>query len=241
MKYENILAKIGLSKEESAIYIDLLENWESSIVDISNRTKINRPALYKIIPALLEINLISQVIRWKRKVFKAESPNNLQSLFNNLSNTFSSILPDLEELYDSNKSKPSIKFFEWTKWLKRIFEDILETLDFWDTYYRYSARNVFDKKYFPTNYNTIIDEKWIYRYLITSEKLASTKSPKVRREMVVVPKNFDLFEDNVAKIIYKNKVAIVDYNSLTWFIIENRLFAKFEEKLFKLLFNLMKK
>jgi hypothetical protein len=59
--------------------------------------------------------------------------------------------------------------------------------------------------------------------------------------MVVIPKNFDLFEDNVSKIIYKNKVAIVDYNSLSGFIIENRLFAKFEEKLFKLLFKLMKK
>ncbi|MDD5213720.1 MAG: helix-turn-helix domain-containing protein [Candidatus Gracilibacteria bacterium] len=241
MKYENILSKIGLSREESTIYLDLLENNESSIVDISNRTHINRPALYKIIPALIETGLVANVVKGKRKVFKAESPNNLKKLFDNLSNSFTNILPDLEEMHDSNNSKPSIRFFDGTKGLKFIFEDILSTLKTGDTYYRYSARNVFDRKYFPTDYNTIIDDKGIYRYLITSEKLASTKTPKARREMVVIPKNFDLFEDNVSKIIYKNKVAIVDYNSLTGFIIENQLFAKFEEKLFKLLFKLMKK
>lgn len=241
MKYENILSRIWLSIEESKIYLDLLANNESSIVDISNRTGIHRPALYKIIPSLIETGLISQLIKWKRKVFKAENPNNLKKLFDNLSNNFMRILPDLEEIHDSNKLKPNIRFFEWTKWLKVIFEDILSTLSNWDIYYRYSARNVFDRKYFPTDYNEIINKKWIYRYLITSEKLASTKTPKARREMVVIPKSFDLFEDNVSKVIYKNKVAIVDYNSLTWFIIENHLFAKFEEKLFKFLFKLMKK
>lgn len=241
MKYENILSKIWLSREESTIYMDLLENNESSIVDISNRTHINRPALYKIIPALIETGLVANVIKWKRKVFKAESPNNLKKLFDNLSNSFTNILPDLKEMHDSNNSKPNIRFFEWTKWLKVIFEDILFTLKTWDVYYRYSARNIFDKRYFPTDYNKIIDDRWIYRYLITSEKLASTKIPKARREMVIIPKNFDLFEDNISKIIYKNKVAIVDYNSLSGFIIENQLFAKFEEKLFKLLFKLMKK
>lgn len=241
MKYENILNKIWLSNEEARIYIDLLNHGESNILDISNRTNIHRPALYKIIPNLLETGLVWQIIKWKRKVFKAENPNNLKKLFDNLSNNFLNILPDLEEMHDSNNLKPNIRFFEWTKWFKIIFDDILDNLKDWDTYYRYSARNVFDRKYFPTDYNKIIDEKWIYRYLITSEKLASTKEKKARREMVVIPKSFDLFEDNVSKIIYKNKVAIVDYNSMTWFIIENQLFAKFEEKLFKLLFKLMKK
>jgi predicted transcriptional regulator len=41
----------------------LLENNESSIVDIANRTHINRPALYKIIPALIETGLIANVIK----------------------------------------------------------------------------------------------------------------------------------------------------------------------------------
>ncbi len=240
MNYEYILTKIWLSDEESKVYIDLLENWISSIVSISNRTYINRPALYKILPNLVEIWLIWKVIKWKRNVYKAESPKNLKRLFDSLSNTFNAIVPDLEEMYESNSFKPSVRFFEWVKGLKFIFEDILNSLNYWDTYYRYSSRNVFWQKYYPLNYTSLIDEKWIFRYLITSEKLYSTKIPKARREIVVIPNSFDLFEDNLSKIIYKNKVAIVDYNSLTWFIIENPLFARFEEKLFKLLFKLMK-
>lgn len=238
--YEKILSKIWLSDLESKIYLDILENWVSNIVSISNRTAINRPALYKTLPNLVEIWIISKLIKWKRTVYRAESPKMLSKMFDWLSNMFYSILPELEEIHESNHYKPSIRFFEGVKWIKFIFEDILNTLEKWDTYYRYSSRNVFGQKYYPTDYANTIDEKWIYRYLITSEKLYSTKIPKARREVVVIPNHFDLFEDNLAKIIYKNKVAIVDYNSLTGFIIENHLFAKFEEKIFKLLFKLMK-
>ncbi|MDD3302736.1 MAG: helix-turn-helix domain-containing protein [Candidatus Gracilibacteria bacterium] len=240
MKYIEILSKIGLTKEESMIYLDLLENHESNIVTISDRTGINRPALYKLIPNLVETGLISKVIKGKRNVFKAESPKNLTKLFNTLSNNFNFILPDLEEVYESNDNKPLIKFYNGIKGIKNIFEDVINTLGKGDTYYRYSSRNVFGQKYYPTTYSKFIEENKITRYVITSEKISQTKIQKVRREMVVIPKKMDLFEDNFAKIIYKNKVAVIDYNSLTGFIIENQLFAKFEEKLFKLLFKLIK-
>jgi len=58
--------------------------------------------------------------------------------------------------------------------------------------------------------------------------------------VVVIPKKIDLFEDNITKIIYANKVAIIDYNTNESFIIESEIFAVFEKKLFKMLFKFIK-
>jgi len=57
---------------------------------------------------------------------------------------------------------------------------------------------------------------------------------------VSIPKLYDLFEDNISKIIYANKVAIIDYESETSFIIENKKLADFEKKIFKLLFKYLR-
>lgn len=54
-----------------------------------------------------------------------------------------------------------------------------------------------------------------------------------------IPKKFDLFEDNISLIIYGDKIAYVDYNSNTAFIVESAKIARFQEKLFKLHYQLL--
>ncbi|EKE27544.1 MAG: Transcriptional regulator, TrmB [uncultured bacterium (gcode 4)] len=240
MRYKKILSKLGLSEWESSVYLDLLEHGTSSIVDISNRTGIHRPMLYKILPLLVETWLISSVIRWKRKYFKSESPEHLKNLFEKLSTSFNSIIPDLEDMYASNDARPNIQVLEWKKWIRQIFEDVVVTLKKNDVYYRYSSRVNFWGKFLPTNYYEQRDKKNIERYVITSESRAKSKQSKPNREVVYIPSWFDLFDENVGKLIYWNKIAIIDYNTLTSFIIENRLLAKFEEKIFKSLFRFLR-
>jgi len=240
MKYTNILAKIWLSDTESKIYLDLLENWASNIVEISNRTSIHRPVIYKIIPLLKETSLISEVIKWKRRTYKAESPEYLKNLFENLSNSFNYMIPELQEIYDSWTTKPSIKILKWKKWIKEVFADVVISLKTWETFFRYSSRNNFGW-YLPSDYKELRDKKKIQRMVITSELKAKAKWSDLDRDVVHIPRSFDLFEDNIAKLIYSNKIAIIDYNTLDSVIIENKLLAKFEEKVFRMLFKLLKK
>jgi hypothetical protein len=58
--------------------------------------------------------------------------------------------------------------------------------------------------------------------------------------VVSVPKGFDAFDDNISKIIYGNKVAVIDYDSQVGWVIESERFARYEEKIFKLLFKSLK-
>ena len=97
--------------------------------------------------------------------------------------------------------------------------------------------------FLPEKYKKIRDEKEIQRCIITSQELKKAKEieHKLNREIRAVPKNYDLFDDNIGKIIYGNKVAIIDYNTSTSFIIENKKFAEFEKKIFLLLYRYLSK
>jgi len=76
--------------------------------------------------------------------------------------------------------------------------------------------------------------------VITNDYLNSLKEKKLEKEVVIIPRKIDIFEDNITKIIYANKVAIIDYNTEECFIIESKIFADFEKKLFKLLFKFLR-
>jgi hypothetical protein len=56
------------------------------------------------------------------------------------------------------------------------------------------------------------------------------------RSFKAVPKDFDLFEDNISLLIYGDKTAYIDYGSRTSFIVESPKIARFQEKLFRLLY-----
>lgn len=86
----------------------------------------------------------------------------------------------------------------------------------------------------------LVAQKEIQRCVITSETLAKTKRPRLERDIVTIPKHFDLFDDNVSKMIYGDKLAIIDYNTEMALIIENPLLARFEEKIFRFLFKFLK-
>jgi hypothetical protein len=51
--------------------------------------------------------------------------------------------------------------------------------------------------------------------VITSEKIEAKKQKKLEKEVVLIPKKHDLFEENITKIIYADKVAVIDYTSYT--------------------------
>ena len=242
MEYSKILQKIGLSERESCIYIDLLENEISTISDIAKRTNLHRPVIYQTLPILEEMGLISKNLKGKRTCYTAESPTKLRSIMENLTKGFESTIQDLEEMHEHKERKPTIKTLSGKKGIQFVFYDVLNTLKKWDVYYRYSARSNLEKtkSYLPDDYRALVALKEIQRCVITSETLAKTKRPRLEREIVTIPKNFDLFDDNVSKMIYANKIAIIDYNTEMVLIVENPMLARFEEKIFKFLFKFLK-
>jgi sugar-specific transcriptional regulator TrmB len=240
MKNNSLLEKIGLSKNESEIYLALLDLGPSSISKISEKTAIHRPLIYKTLPDLLEKKLISQTQKGKQIMYVAEPPNRLESIFDDLKYQFFELLPDLEDTYDSNNKKPKVRFLEGKDGTKRVFDDVVRSLKSGDTFYRYSSSiNGKEKKdrYLPRTYLKIRDAKKLERMVITNSQTAKNKQEKLDRFIKVMPEDSGAFDYNITQIIYGERVAFIDYNSETALVIESKNIADFQKHIFKNLYN----
>jgi predicted transcriptional regulator len=239
MEIQQILTSLGLQKNESVLYMTLLEKGTASIAEIVQITGIHRPIVYKLLPALVQKNLVLISVRGKRKLYSAESPHHLKMLAEKVNTELDKLLPDLVGLYDNRNPRPKIKFFEGEKVVAWVYEDVLATCKKGDIFYRYESPKDYAKndKHLPPGYfDRICHKKEIQKFIITNEKTARNKPRVLERISKFVPEKYDLFEYDITQIVYNNKVAFVDFNSTTAWIIENASFAKFQRQLFKLLF-----
>lgn len=235
----NILQRLGLDEKEAAIYMALLHLGPSSVSSISKETGLHRPTIYKFLPSLVKRGLITLVPKNRREVYAAENPHKLKGVIDSLAEEFKNALPDLEETYNSKGKKPVIKYLVGKEQIKFIYEDLVRTLNRGEVFYRYSSTKdgKKDVSWIPKDYKKLRDEKKLERFVITSEEGAKYKKPKLERSTRVVPRQYGLFDYDVTQVIYADRLAIIDDNTETAFIIENKTIAEFQKKIFKIIFD----
>lgn len=232
-----LVHQTGLSKKHAAVYASLIDNGQQSLSDLHRSTQISRPALYELLPYLERRGLVSQVKTGRRFAYIAESPQRLLEQYESQVAAEKKGLRDLVDTYISNnEERPRVKYFEGEKGVDFVFDDVINTLPIGGEFYRYSARhNVKTERFAKSYYAKHRDDRKIERLVITSEQKAKGKTPKLERSVRAIPKEFDLFEDNISLLIYGHKTAYIDYSSKTSFVIESEKIANFQHKLFKLL------
>ena len=241
-KYLLLLKKLGLSEKESIIYIDLLENGSSSITDIVERTKLHRPEVYRFLPLLVERGFVSETQKEKRRFYVAESPENIRHLLESLEKDVDNLLPELIGMHARTEKRPNVRYMEGRKAITYVFADIVNTLKKGDVFYRISSEQNVERAntYLPPDYREKRDKKSLERYVIMSAGESTKKKPRMEREIVIIPPEYDEFVDDVQMIIYGSKVAFIEYNTEASIIIENSFIAEFQKKLFKLLYKSLK-
>ena len=75
---KEVLKEIGLSNNESAIYLVLLELGESLASRVSEKAIMNRSQAYDVLEELTTKGLVTYTIRNNRKYFSAASPSRLK-------------------------------------------------------------------------------------------------------------------------------------------------------------------
>ena len=241
METKKILEQVGLRPKQAAIYLALVEHGPQRITDICKYTQLHRPAVYKHLPYLTKMHLVSATPKGKQIFYTAESPEKLSVMIQALEGTLKTAMPELLSSFANFDKRPTVKFFEGRSGLTFIFDDIVHTLKKGDIYYRYSS--IKDMKhsesYLPGDYRKIRDSKQLERFIITNKATASQKKPELERALKVVPDKYGLFDFDIMQIVYGNKIAYVDYNTETSLLIENPIIAEFQRKLFKILFDLL--
>ena len=244
-KYENLLARLWLTEHERLIYLTLLENPYLSVSDIARMTKYHRPMVYRYLGSLESSGYVEKsLLEGKRYFYHASSPSKLREKLIDLNTIANHLIPEMEEVHRKIYDAPILSIREWIEWIRSIHGDLVHTLKKWGTYYRYSStRDEKSRKvsYIPSDYLLVQKSKELSRFVITNKEHEVLHNNNPYREIISIPSAFDPFQDNISKIIYENKVAIIDYDSQMWWIIENERFARYEEKIFRLLYSLLKK
>lgn len=236
-----LLQKLGLTDNESKVYLALLENGKQNISALSKLTGLYRPVIYKLLPALFSHQLVAKQKVGKRVYYLAENPTQLKVLANRIVDDLDGAANELMQTYRNAKQRPVIKNYEGRDGIKHVFEEMMSVCKKGDIIYRYESPKdyVKNKEYYPRLYlkkATGNTESIIEKFVITNEVTHQKRNKRLERYSKFVPRSTDPFDYDITLLVYKNRVVFIDYKREVANVIESTRFAEFQKQLFLLLF-----
>lgn len=131
MKKE-ILESVGLTSNESKIYIALLELGKVNINKIADKTGLHRRTIYDCLQRLEDKGLVGFSIENKTRYFNAVDPHKLLDFLREKEESIKdkekkveNILPELFSLFQKAKSEVEVHVYKGKEGLKTVMEDII--------------------------------------------------------------------------------------------------------------------
>jgi|TARA_Y100000031_G_scaffold13671_1_gene14401 sugar-specific transcriptional regulator TrmB len=121
-----ILEKIGLTKNEIAIYLFLLKKEESTTGPIIKETKIANSRVYESLNSLLKKGLVSYNIQKDGKHFKAVNPKILLENQKDIENKIKLLIPELSSMKIPKKDETTMAIYEGFNGFKTAFAKIID-------------------------------------------------------------------------------------------------------------------
>lgn len=241
------LQNIGLTDKEIAVYLELLREEKSSVLDLSKKTNILRTSVYPILDNLLEKGLVSEVKVGKKVYFQAEAPERIGSYIESQkikleeqSQLANDYIPQLKSLSRQTGEKPIVKIFEGREGLIKATEESLgygKNITNEKVYFIYPfdlIENFFTeqelKKLSARRVNKDIESQAIYTYS-KGERPASENSVRLKIDGEKYPIKCDIS-------IFKDVVRINTLGkSLSALVIKSQDLADTLKSIFKALFD----
>lgn len=138
---ERILAKFGLSENETSLYLALLKTGSTSPFHLSRVTNIPRTTIYEIITSLSLKGLItlerSDGFTKQQTKIKAHDPSALRAILwqrrkdlTMLESDVVSILPQLKQGFSKEEANADFQFFSGIEGAKKVYEsEVMEDVD----------------------------------------------------------------------------------------------------------------
>ncbi len=158
MELKKILEEFGLSEKETSVYVSLLHLGPSPARMVARNSGVNRGTAYDILRKLVSLGLASFYQKGKHH-FAAEPPEKLvdaledkQTQLERLKVTITEKIPELKSMFAQQGGRPTIRVYEGSKGVKKILEDILNTL-----------KNLKHKEYYVYSASTLKERQMIYK------------------------------------------------------------------------------
>ena len=179
---EKTLQKLGLTKNEAKVYLSLLKLGRGSADRIAKDSKIHRRTVYDITDRLVQKGIVSYSFKQNKKYFIPSNPDELFSILQEKEEELKNILPQLNALYDQEKTKSKAVAYEGITGIKALMSKILKE-DEWLAIGSNGRGKKVLSPFFVKNFMKKIKENNIkYRLLITRTKKAESEAKERKTE-----------------------------------------------------------
>ncbi len=235
MELRETLEKIGLTKNESIVYLMLLKEGSSLTGEITKKTGIHRRNVYDITLRLIEKGLVGYIVKNNRKIFEAVNPKKLREILDEKSRILEENFDIMQQMFVGPKEKQETLFFTGKEGLKNIFEDQLkegnsEVLILGASK---AASEIFP--FYFKWYDKDRVRKKIKVKIISGEKIGKVSMSEVRyiSGKFDNPLAINIWRDNVALILWKSEPLAI--------LIKNKEISDSYRKYFEAMWNSARK
>jgi len=123
---KEVLEEVGLSENESEVYLALLRLGEQTASRVSEIAELNRVTTYMLLKALCEKGFCSVFDKNNVQYFRPVRPEQILSLLEEKKNKVKMIIPILKERENTIEEKPEIDLFEGKKGITAMFDLLLK-------------------------------------------------------------------------------------------------------------------
>ncbi len=230
------LEKMGLTRNESIIYISLLKLGITGAQNLIKESELHRSRVYDSLESLQTKGLVSYVVKDYKKYFQAVKPEKLLDYIEEKKEAVKQIIPNLKKMEGMKREEISASVYKGKEGLKTIHSEMLREGK--DIYVLGAKALIYSElQYFLPNFEKERLKKKMRWICLWDTKRAKSQVGKNKLvEGKVLPKGYDsngvvnIFGDKVAIVLWKEKYP-------TGFMIENKDIADSFKKWFKLIYH----
>lgn len=266
MNTKDILKQIGLSENESKVYLALLNFKKATVSKIAVEAHINRTTAYDILNYLNQKGLILKYIENKKTGFSIDSPKRLKQWLKDerrkidvRESLLEEKFDEIQYLFKSTGEAPRVRYFEGNKQIGDFISDSLlsnpeETIGYGatrliteklkqheidDSFIQWYAKERSIRNIYGRFIVQEADRENLRTYLKKFYSKYLTKEPNIIRVKILPTKNTKYFLNETT--IYGNKLAISHFsNDFYGVIIESEDAANTQRIVFESLWKMLK-
>ncbi|HII16307.1 TPA: hypothetical protein HA361_00160 [Candidatus Woesearchaeota archaeon] len=240
--HEETLAKIGMTQNESKVYLALLKLGMTPAQPLVRESGLHRSRVYEVLEKLQAKGLASHVVKNFKKYFQAVAPDKLLSYLDEQREAVSKILPALQNMQGIKREEIQAHIYSGKEGVKSIHAEMLkEGKDI----YVFGAKGLIfsEMQYFIPNFERERLRKGMKFISLWDNKEVKEKLYKNRtRELSngkILPNGFS---SKSGVNIFGDKVAIFLWNEKkhpSGFLIDNKDVADTFRKWFNLVYGML--
>jgi len=210
MELEKSLEYLGLDQKEAKVYLALLQLGSGSVPKISIKANVKRPTTYLILEELRKKGLVTLVPKPNKTIYTAQSPQQLMEEQREREEIIREKMPELLAMYNSQKEKPKISFFEGEENIVKLYEEIFKENEI-NIYGSINSLSPEAEKQLEKNLHSIKTNKSMVRELLQADSKSIQFQQKNNSELhriKIAPEQYKFPTDN---LIFGNKLAIFSY------------------------------